>query len=107
MKFGGTSVADATAMSRVVRIISGGRARRPVVAVSALAGVTDQLLDLAARAGDGYGRANARALQAASRCNVTVILTEIDLPDAMRRLHDRFFVNTEHNDRLLEAAGQS
>ena len=56
MKFGGTSVADATAMSQVCRIIgdavSGGAP--VVVVVSAMSGVTDALLAacLAARDGD-------------------------------------------------------
>ncbi|HYT74359.1 MAG TPA: hypothetical protein VEL79_06395, partial [Vicinamibacterales bacterium] len=46
LKFGGTSVANAEAISRVVSIVGGRRGPRTVV-VSALAGVTDALLDLA------------------------------------------------------------
>ena len=64
MKFGGTSVKDAEAVARLARIV--GRERRPrLVVVSALAGVTDALLDLArlAEAGDGDGARQAvRAL---------------------------------------------
>lgn len=52
-KFGGTSVADAAAITRVIDIIAGRRARRPVVVVSALGGVTNQLLDVAHRAAAG------------------------------------------------------
>jgi aspartate kinase len=53
-KFGGTSVADPAAIARLVEIIRGRVAERPVVVVSALAGVTDALLALAdpVRAGD-------------------------------------------------------
>ncbi len=56
MKFGGSSVVDATAMRRVIRLVAGerDRGRVPVVVVSALSGVTDRLLALAelARKGD-------------------------------------------------------
>ena len=44
MKFGGTSVADATAFENVARIVSTERAAFPVVVVSAMSGVTDALL---------------------------------------------------------------
>ena len=52
MKFGGTSVGDADAIGRVCRIV-GDETRSRVVVVSALCGVTDQLLELAAGAGVG------------------------------------------------------
>ena len=45
MKFGGTSVADASAITRVVEIVRGASAEGPtVVVVSAMAGTTDELL---------------------------------------------------------------
>jgi aspartate kinase len=49
MKFGGSSVVDATAIDRVCRIVAAEQARgsAPVVVVSALGGVTDALLALA------------------------------------------------------------
>jgi aspartate kinase len=50
-KFGGTSVADANAISRLVEIVRARVSERPVVVVSALARVTDALLNLAKRAG--------------------------------------------------------
>ena len=49
MKFGGTSVADAEAIARVVGIVKAARASSglpPVVIVSAMSGVTDRLLEL-------------------------------------------------------------
>lgn len=52
-KFGGTSVADAEAIARVVEIVSAKQQQRPVVVVSALGGATNQLLDLAHKAADG------------------------------------------------------
>jgi aspartate kinase len=53
MKFGGTSVGDAKAIGRVVEIVRGRLAQRPVVVVSAMARVTDQLLQMARAAGNG------------------------------------------------------
>jgi aspartate kinase len=52
MKFGGTSVRDAQAVRRVISVVS--RETRPrVVVVSALAGVTDALLEVADLTGQG------------------------------------------------------
>ncbi|HEX4564989.1 MAG TPA: aspartate kinase, partial [Vicinamibacterales bacterium] len=51
LKFGGTSVADAAAIARVVGIVSERRGARTVV-VSALAGVTDTLLEISRRSAD-------------------------------------------------------
>ena len=53
MKFGGTSVQDAAAIRRLGAIVRAHAARRPVVVVSALSRVTDELSALAARAEDG------------------------------------------------------
>ena len=53
MKFGGTSVEDATAIDRVASIVKSRLAERPFVVVSAMAKVTDQLLAMAAAAGRG------------------------------------------------------
>ncbi len=52
-KFGGTSVADAPAILRVVDVVGSKQASRPVVVVSALGGATNQLLDLAQKAANG------------------------------------------------------
>lgn len=48
MKFGGTSVADATAFENVARIVASQRKSAPVVVVSAMSGVTDALLSATA-----------------------------------------------------------
>jgi aspartate kinase len=54
MKFGGTSVQDEKAIARVIAIVRGRLDHRPVVVVSAMARVTDQLQTMgrAAAAGD-------------------------------------------------------
>ena len=50
MKFGGTSVQDAEAIDRIASIVRGRLQETPVVVVSALAKITDQLLAMAAAA---------------------------------------------------------
>ena len=45
MKFGGTSVQDAEAFARVASIVAGERENSPVVVTSAMAKVTDALLN--------------------------------------------------------------
>jgi aspartate kinase len=52
-KFGGTSVADAAAIVRAAEVVAGRLDRQPVVVVSALAGVTNELLEIARRAAAG------------------------------------------------------
>src|SRR5690242_12472011 len=53
MKFGGTSVEDAKAINRAAQIVKGRLDQRPVVVVSAMARITDQLLETARAAGSG------------------------------------------------------
>src|SRR6185369_4947130 len=53
MKFGGTSVENAKAIERVFTIVKGRLQQRPVVVVSAMAKVTDQLLAMSRAAGAG------------------------------------------------------
>ena len=56
-KFGGTSVADPDAIRRLIDIVRAARARSgrgPAVVVSAMSGVTDTLLQIAATAGSGH-----------------------------------------------------
>lgn len=53
LKFGGTSVADAEAIHRAVSIVAARREHSPVVVVSALAGTTNDLLELAELAASG------------------------------------------------------
>ena len=53
MKFGGTSVEDAQAITRAAGIVKARLPQKPVVVVSAIAKVTDQLLAMARAAGAG------------------------------------------------------
>ncbi len=55
MKFGGTSVGSAKAISEVAAIVKMYKKRKPVVVVSAVSGVTDTLIRLAHAAAEGGG----------------------------------------------------
>ena len=66
MKFGGTSVQDAPAIDRVAAIVRERLREKPVVVVSALAKITDQLLAMAAAAERGH-RDKALELSRAAR----------------------------------------
>ena len=55
-KFGGASLADSPAVCHAVEIIGSYRPEPTVVVVSAMAGVTDALLEVARQAGDGDER---------------------------------------------------
>lgn len=63
MKFGGTSVGDVAAFERVVRIVSTQGERRPLVVVSAMARVTDALLDAFGTAKRGEQEAACSSLE--------------------------------------------
>ena len=102
MKFGGTSVEDATAMGRTAAIVAGRRQRGlgAVVVVSAMAKVTDQLLAAAAAAGRG-DRAGALAISA--RLRNRHIDTAADLLETARLLALRVTLDQEFDalDDLL------
>ena len=63
MKFGGTSVGDAAAFSRVIGVVSSQTDRRPIVVVSAMTGVTDALLAAFEIAKKGEGAAAFASLE--------------------------------------------
>jgi aspartate kinase len=100
MKFGGTSVEDATAIRRTADIVAGRLARglQPVVIVSAMARVTDQLLNAAAAAGRGE---KATALKASSVMRERHHQTAAELIDPTELPAIAAFI-TEHFDALDE-----
>ncbi len=84
MKFGGTSVQDADALSRLATIVVSRTAERPVVVVSALAGVTNTLVDLAR----APARSEAGALEAEVKALVdrhAGVAEELGLPSEVMR----------------------
>jgi aspartate kinase len=104
MKFGGTSVADQAAIERLIATVRRQREREgtsaspgPVVVVSALSGVTDRLLGVAAEAGAGDtegARHNLRDLRA-RHMTVAEVVTDDALRAALREDIDREFDELE------------
>ena len=114
MKFGGTSVADRAAIERLMAIVraerqaeaqrEGGDPRGPVVVVSALSGVTDRLLGLAAQAGAGDiagAQASVHDLQQ-RHLTVSEVITDEVLGTAVREEIAREFAELE---RIVSALG--
>jgi aspartate kinase len=103
MKFGGTSVADVSAIERLISIVRAERQvqiqpesgdwRGPVVVVSALSGVTDRLLGVAAEAGAGDlegARTNVRELRDRHLMVSGVITLEAERQDVVRFINHEF-----------------
>jgi aspartate kinase len=112
MKFGGTSVADQSAIERLIAIVraqrqadaqeEGGDARGPVVIVSALSKVTDRLLGIAAEAGAGDIEGARNNLRDLRQRHITV--AEV-IADETARREVVTFVNRELDEleRIVEA----
>lgn len=104
MKFGGTSVQDSKAITRVAQIVKGRLADRPVVVVSAMAKVTDSLLAMGKAAGEGDRKGSlklARALrerhyETAGELLGTALFTEF---------HGELGADFEDLDELLRGIG--
>ncbi len=62
MKFGGTSVQDASAMKKVLNIVKQNIARKPVVVLSACSGVTNQLIYLSDTATNNSNKINSNLI---------------------------------------------
>ncbi len=104
MKFGGTSVEDAAAIRRTAEIVA-GRVRKglqPVVVVSAMAKVTDQLLAAAAAAFAGRGDRDA-ALDVAERLRSRHLQTVSELcsGEALRAVQATMESHFESLEELL------
>jgi bifunctional aspartokinase / homoserine dehydrogenase 1 len=97
-KFGGASLADGAGIARAVAIIQAQRPAPLVVVVSALAGVTDALLEIASRAvrGDADGvRASAKVLHERHATAARELLSGGDLRKATLRAIDEAFAELE------------
>jgi len=98
MKFGGTSVADADAMRRVISIVrhqleKHAGAQTPVVVVSAMSKVTDRLVEVGRLAGEGHGDEAAGILSDLLQRHIGVaagLISDSELPDATARLQREF-----------------
>jgi len=110
MKFGGTSVEDAVAIDRTARIVAARRAQGvlPIVVVSAMAKVTDQLIAAANAAGRG-DRAGALAISARLRHRhhdtARKLLVDRDVPPFSEWI-DKQFEALDEIFRGLAAVGE-
>src|SRR5712692_9878291 len=97
-KFGGASLATAAAIRQAVEIVLAHRPAPLIVVVSAMAGVTDALLDAAARAaqGDaGHVRAAAEALHAQHAAAARALVPAGAARDDLLRHVDEAFAELE------------
>jgi aspartate kinase len=100
MKFGGTSVQDAQAIDRVAEIVRARLDARPVVVVSALAKMTDQLLGMAAAAGAG-DREKALELSRAARERHFTTASELLGTKGFTEIHPEIEADFNNLDDLL------
>src|ERR1700722_2569989 len=110
MKFGGTSVEDAVAINRTAKIVQGriDQSQRPVVVVSAMAKVTDQLLAAAKSAGRG-DRNGALAISARLRnrhCDTSAALLPAAAQGPIQSWIQREFDSIDEILRGLSAVGE-
>jgi aspartate kinase len=83
VKFGGTSVGDAEAIARAAEIVRSRVDRRPLVVVSALAGTTNALLQIADQAAAGQLIGAARGVETLRERHIAVAETLLaDWPQA-------------------------
>lgn len=101
MKFGGTSVQDAAAMRQVAEIVRSRVARRPVVVVSAMSGVTDALTRCAEEAHQGHEQEALRQLELLTERHLKTSKELIHDPSHQRQLHDAIEKHSQEIQMLL------
>lgn len=114
MKFGGTSVEDSAAIRRLIGIVKGRQDHQPVVVVSALAKVTDQLLEAAHAAANGHlgsALATVRSIYVRHEALADSLVTGSALGSLNRELRDEFralesLLQDLHTSRQLDLALQ-
>ncbi len=102
MKFGGTSVEDAAAIRRLCRLVERPSSLRPVVVVSALAKVTDQLMKAGWAAAAGSLDSAREILQVLRQRHETVA-RGLAKRDERRRLLCEFVIEFKAVDKMLAA----
>jgi aspartate kinase len=108
MKFGGTSVEDATAISRLVSIVRSQLHRRPLVVVSAMGKTTNGLLECARMAATGRIEDARSSLEAIAEPHFCAA-DQLSLPeerDGLREALKRHFDNISGLLREIGEAGQ-
>ena len=108
MKFGGTSVESASAIDRVARIVHGRLPDKPVVVVSAMSKITDQLVAMSKAAGAG-DKDKALELSRAARERHYQAVSELLHHESFTPLHgelERDFNGLDELLRGISAVGE-
>ena len=100
MKFGGTSVQDAAAIRRVCQLVRRASSQHPVLVVSALAKVTDQLMDAGWAAAEESLRSASAILQPVRQRHETVAAGLV-AGDEYVRLREKFARDFEVLEKVL------
>jgi aspartate kinase len=101
MKFGGTSIQDAAAIKQVAEIVRTRLSRRPVIVVSAMAGVTDALIRCAEEAHQGHEQEALQQLDALTARHLKTSKELIQDPSHQRRLNDAIESHSQEIQMLL------
>lgn len=86
MKFGGTSLKDAHAMSRVIEIVDRKKDFRPLVVVSAIAGATNTLITAAHDSLEGKYESSEQSLNALLELHVLILENLLEKRATIQRL---------------------
>jgi len=97
-KFGGTSMADAGCISRVLGLLDAHGAKRQVVVVSAMKGTTDTLIALAHTHGDPEPQ-----IAAIRERHASAAAELLSGSDFQQRLRERFVAELEHDLDLVRS----
>ena len=107
MKFGGTSVQDERAIEQAAHIVRERRCERPIVIVSALAGVTDALLEMAQLAASQRIQDALKALRKLRRRHAVVLRRLVShQPEGVIAAASSLFESLEEILRGIAALGE-
>lgn len=105
MKFGGTSVGDASCIERVVDIVRGvSRESNVVVVVSAMSGVTNQLVEAATQSEAGNRRLVATIFEELRRRHEAALCALIPLAEKRQPIAGKLQQLLQEGDRLCQDA---
>src|SRR5579863_2139200 len=103
MKFGGTSVVDASCIARAVQIVAHAARENGVVAVvSAMTGVTNRLVEAATRAGSGDEQAGAGLIEALRGQHHDALAALVPAGEARSEIARRIGETLAEGQRLFE-----
>jgi aspartokinase/homoserine dehydrogenase 1 len=103
MKFGGTSLGDATCMARTAQLIAqGARAGTCVAVVSAMSGVTNRLIEAAQRAGSGEKDQGTAVLDSLRKQHAEALKSLVREDSARRAIEEEMEEVLSEGSRLFD-----